>query len=216
MNLRIVGQAVLPQAPEQFEPALTQTAQGRGVAHSFFAFFGIVSLGPGRPMSAAIGPQMHGVSQEEITSPTDVHPVDLTALKADGTDSRVATQGIGVSKDLPVGTQLTQQTRRQLFARPGQRAENVMVRMVMERFTDAAAISFELLFQSLQHANEAYGQKTFGRHHRRASGQGISRSENVHALGAGLWSPQPVSVKKLFPTSFSGLLQNGGGGEFDD
>ena len=62
MMVLIIAGAVLPQPPEDFQPAFAQAAQGAGVALALLAFARVASLRPRAFFAAAIRPQMDGVT----------------------------------------------------------------------------------------------------------------------------------------------------------
>src|SRR5262245_16265437 len=65
----VVGLPVLPEAPEDLNPALTQTAQCARVAVAFGSLVLVVGVGPGTGQPAAVGPQMDRGAQHLVAGP---------------------------------------------------------------------------------------------------------------------------------------------------
>ena len=62
----VVAGAGLPHFPEDFQPALTETAQCAGVRLTLGAMRLIVSFGPRAAFAAEVGPQVHGGPQRVV------------------------------------------------------------------------------------------------------------------------------------------------------
>ncbi|MDZ7937292.1 MAG: hypothetical protein U5M53_03010 [Rhodoferax sp.] len=78
----VVALAILPEAPQDFEPAFAQAAQGAGVIVSLFAFALVIRLGPRAFFAAAVGPQMHGGAQHDIARPAGMRALFSLPLKS--------------------------------------------------------------------------------------------------------------------------------------
>ena len=62
----IVAGAGLPHLPEDFQPALPETAQGAGVGLALGAMGLVVGFGPRAAFAAEVGPQVHGGPQRVV------------------------------------------------------------------------------------------------------------------------------------------------------
>ena len=78
----VVALVVLPEPPEDLEPAFAQAPQRAGVALPRGPFLRIVGLRPGAGFAAAIGPQMHGEAQHFVAGPPQSATLHLPALVA--------------------------------------------------------------------------------------------------------------------------------------
>src|SRR5262245_56780712 len=112
----VVRLAAVPYLPEDLQPALTQTTQRAGMAFAFLPLRLVVSLCPGTKLPTAITPQMHRVAQVTVTMPADFSASGLPADITDGRGSCQALQRLGVGIFRAMGTDLAQQSRRQLIA----------------------------------------------------------------------------------------------------
>src|SRR5262245_58172797 len=77
VDVGVVAGAVLPEPPQDFEPAFTQAAQRGGVAEASLAFVRVVRPGPRTLLAAVVDPQMHGVAQHLVAGPADARFVHL-------------------------------------------------------------------------------------------------------------------------------------------
>ena len=69
MELSVVRGSVDPHFVDDFEPAVSQPAQGIGVTLVFLAMMLVVKLGPDTTRQALIGKEVEGVTEVFITSP---------------------------------------------------------------------------------------------------------------------------------------------------
>ena len=83
MKFGVVGFALAKHAKENFEQALSQAAQGTGVAFALLAFLAVVSFSPGAHFPKRVGPQMHGVTHKFVAGPPHFGSVDAAGLKTD-------------------------------------------------------------------------------------------------------------------------------------
>ena len=67
---RVVGFSVYPHSIDDFEPTLSQAAQGIGVTRTFLAMMLIVDLSPDALVQSMFGKKVHRVAQVPVTSPT--------------------------------------------------------------------------------------------------------------------------------------------------
>lgn len=210
---RSIAGPVLPQLPEYLEPPFSQTPQSGSVAHALIAFALIIGLSPRALLTAAISPQVHGMAQKPVTGPANARPVNLPALVAHRADSRLAAQRVGVRKHLAYSAQLTQQAWCELLTSARQAAEDVMVGVLTEGLLDALAVFIQLGLEGLQDTHQADSQKAFGRRDSGTGWQRISRGKDLQAFGRSARAPQALSMKKLFPSSFTGTLEHCWSGE---
>ena len=61
-----VALPVLPEPPEDLEPAFAQATQRTGMAVPTRAFAAVIGLGPSAGPATQIGPQMHGATQKVV------------------------------------------------------------------------------------------------------------------------------------------------------
>src|SRR5438128_2367455 len=83
----VVGLIVLPEAPEDFEPAFAQAPQRTGMTAAFGPFGLIIGLGPGTGESTAVGPQMNGGAEDFVAGPPQPAFFYLATLVTDRTDA---------------------------------------------------------------------------------------------------------------------------------
>jgi hypothetical protein len=106
-----IGGVVLPESPEQLQPAFAQAPERAGVGMALVAFGLIVSLGSSAGFAAFIRPQMHGAAQGPVASPADVGLADLPGLIAYGANSGQAHQALSVGKEVPGCADFAEQAR---------------------------------------------------------------------------------------------------------
>ena len=104
----VIGLAILPKPPEDFQPALAQTAQGTCMTVPFGSFVGVVDLRPVAGEPTGVGPQMDRGPQHLVAGPAQAAFVDLAALIADRTDASLAHQGIWIGIFFPDAAQFAQ------------------------------------------------------------------------------------------------------------
>src|SRR6266850_400045 len=171
MDGLVIGSAVLPHAPEYFQPSFTQATQCAGMAVPIFTFGCVVNLSPKTGPATLIGPKVDGVAQEAVASPANARFTKLSGLKAHRTGSRAATQALRAGKRVALASQFAQQTRSQFVFGARQTAEDIMIGMVLEGGSDPLPIFINLLLKTLQHIHQAQRQERFGTAHRGAGVQ---------------------------------------------
>ena len=87
MPRRVILVTVLPQPPQDLEPAFAQAAQRAGMVVALLPFALVIRLRPRALLAAAVGPQMDGVPQHRVARPADAGFVQLPALEADRADA---------------------------------------------------------------------------------------------------------------------------------
>jgi hypothetical protein len=80
MELSVVRGSVDPHFVDDFEPAVSQPAQGIGVTLVFLAMMLVVKLGPDTTRQALIGKEVEGVTEVFITSPALMNVPELASF----------------------------------------------------------------------------------------------------------------------------------------
>src|ERR1044071_467954 len=109
----VVSLPVLPEPPEDFEPALAQTAQRAGMTVALGTLVLVVSGRPVAGQPAAVGPQMDRGPQPFVAGPAQAALRDLAALIADRADARLTHQRVGVGIFLAYAPDFAQEPRAQ-------------------------------------------------------------------------------------------------------
>src|SRR5438034_8770170 len=143
--------------------------------------------------------------------PADFDPAGVSALISNWSRSRA---GLNLAELAPVSpSQFGQQPRCQFGPGPGQRAKQMVVRVLVEQSWDACTVVSQLLLQGLQQSGQTLDQQTLSSGDRLSTAKGRSPGENFHALRRGLWTPQFVAVKELLPFTLTGRRQRLGRGK---
>src|SRR6266516_1188729 len=135
------------------------------MALAFVSLRPVIGLGPRAELAAAIAPQMNGVAQVAVAMPADFGFADLAALKTHRSGPRHALQPLGLGILAAIGADLRQQPRRQLVARSGQAAEQIMIGMLREEFFNLGPIGVELTLEWAQEFDQANGKPALGPRH---------------------------------------------------
>src|SRR5438874_3854481 len=121
----VVGGAVLPHAPEDLEPPLSEAAERGGVARAPLALLPVVGLGPDAGGAAEVRPEVDGGPQRHVAAAADDHVVAFAGAAGDRGGAGVALQGLGAVERLAVRAELGQQPRGDPVAGAGEGAEQV-------------------------------------------------------------------------------------------
>lgn len=132
----VIAGARLPHFPEDFEPALAETAQRAGVALAFGAMGLVVGLCPRAGLAAVIGPLMDGAAQGEVAAIAQTVAQDLTRLDGDGRGAGMTLQALRPGEAIPLVSDLGQEAGRELRSGSGEGAEEVAVGMLGEERFD--------------------------------------------------------------------------------
>jgi hypothetical protein len=87
----------------------------------------------------------------------DAATVDLAGLKANWGSAGDALQSFRVSKTLGMAADFSQESRGQGLGRPGQRAKQVMIGMLLEEGFDLFAILIQLKLELLEQLRQTDG-----------------------------------------------------------
>ena len=150
VEVGIIGLVSLDHFPNDFQQALAEATQGAGMAFAFRAFLPVVNLRPRTSLRTALSPEMNGVAEDFVTLVADVDPVDLTGLETDRGRAGDALQSFRVSEALGIAADFSQQSRGQGLGRPGQRAKQVMIGMLLEEGLDLFAVLIQLELEGLE------------------------------------------------------------------
>src|SRR5947207_9990930 len=209
--LGIIDRMGATHRANNLQPPMSQAAQGTGVALSFVAVGPIEGRRPSAIMAAQVGPQVQCCPQWVGAGPADFDPPDFSALISNRSRSRA---GLNLAELAPVSpSQFGQQPRCQFGPGPGQRAKQIVVRVLVEQSWDACTVVSQLLLQGLQQSGQALDQQTLSSGDRLRTAKGRSPGENFHPLRRGLWTPQFVAVKELLPFTLTGRRQRLGRGK---
>jgi hypothetical protein len=211
----VVAGAALPHLPQDLQPPLAQAAQRAGVALALFPLRQVIRLRPRAHLAAAIAPQMHRVAQVPVAVPPDARLPDLPALKTHRRRPRHALQRLRLGILPAIGADLGEQPRRELVARAGQAAEEVVVGMLREEFFNRRPVRRELGLHHAQQVHHAQGQPALGPCHRWPAAELVGAREDFQPRRHRLRPPQPVRVQELFPAPLPGFdqfLRGGKGG----
>src|SRR6516162_4733854 len=206
----VISRVVMPQSPEDLQPAFAQTTQRAGVGMAGTTLGSIVGLSPRATPTALVNPQMDRVAQDSITGPTDVRFAQLARLVAHGTGPGQAQQTIGLRKDLAVGPDLAQQPRPQLLLGAGQRTKDGVIGMSLKGLGDSTPIFIDLVLQALEHCRQAQRQEAFGADRRRTGIELLSVRPGLQTLGRRLGAPQSVDMQEFLTAALTCLDQGGG------
>ena len=80
----------------------------------------VVNLSPRAVFSAAIGPEMDGVTPMLVAMPADVRPADLAGLETDRGGPCHTLQSLQIVKEMAVLSHFAQEPRRQFVSGSGQ------------------------------------------------------------------------------------------------
>ncbi len=150
---------------------------------------------------------MDRVPQHGGAGPADPGFVELAALVTHRADPGLAAEGVGGGIDGALPAQFAQPPRGELLARPGQRAEDVVVGMHGESFGAAAAVFLEWGFEGLQHFDQAGGQEALGVGTAALADRSLARAKRSSRAGAVSVRHKRWGVPELFPLAFASILQ---------
>src|SRR5437879_5823087 len=144
--LGIISRMGATHRANNLQPAMSQAAQGTGMALSFVAVGSIEGRRPSAIMPAQVGPQVQGGPQRVSAGAADFHTLGFSALISNRSGSRAA---LNLAEVAPVSpSQFGQQPRCQFRSRPRQRAKQIMVGVLVEQSLDASTVVGQLLLQS--------------------------------------------------------------------
>lgn len=127
MKVGVVRTVGLDHLPNNFQPALAQTAQRAGVAFAFGPFVLIVNGRPTTLTAAAVGPQMHYATQVFVAIAAHPGLIDLPGLVTHRRGARKALESARIWKAVRIEGKLGQQARRQQRPGPRQGGEEWLV-----------------------------------------------------------------------------------------
>ena len=192
---------------DDLEEPLAQTPQGTTVGHALRALLLIVGLAPGTGSAEAVGPQMHGVTQELVAGPAEVNFVQFTRLVRDRSSARDTLKHLVATVAVRVAPQRRQQPGRQDLLGSGQAAKQIMVGMLSEKSLDLFAVEGQLLGQGAEQFTQADGQLAFGSNNGLGGLELVGLSEKRQAFLGRFRPPQPVGVQELLPAALAGTGQ---------
>jgi len=208
MEFGVVGLLVLEHAEEDFKQTLAQTPQGTGMSHTLGAFLLVIGLAPGTGMAEAIGPQMHRVPHELVTSAPEFGFVELARLVADRRSASKALEHLGGSVAVRVAANGGEQARRQDVCGSGQAAEEVVIGMFLEQLLDHETILLQLFVQRPQHLAQGHGELALGEGDRLGALKRLGLNEERQPLLNSVRAPESVRVEKLLPAASTGVCQS--------
>jgi hypothetical protein len=217
VSVAVVGGVLGPHLPEDFQPAHSQAAQGRGVAHALFSFLPVIGIGPGRLDSAAVGPQVDGGTEVHVAGSADDDVSTTARLPGDWGGSAVALQRLGVSKHFPIRAQFGQEPRGKFFAGSWKGTEQVVVWMPTEQFLDAGSVLVQLRVEGSELLGAGNGQQAFGGGDGGiGAGAAGGGTKQLQPLGGSFGAVELMGVEELLPLAFAGAGQVVGSGESQD
>ena len=77
VQIGIVRFSGLDHPPKDFQQALSQTAQGAGMAFAFRPFLSVIDLGPRANPPTALSPKMDRMAQDFVALVADDNPMNL-------------------------------------------------------------------------------------------------------------------------------------------
>src|SRR5664279_1218177 len=152
---RVVGDVVLPAAPDHMYPGSGQDADGVRVVVSAGAGLLVQAGGPKVDVTAVGGKVAQRVPQLLVRSPAENHGLDLAGLAGRGGHTGQAGQRVGGGEPAPRVADLCQQPRGADRAGAGQAGEDGAVGVSLELLADTGGQGLDLCVQGPQHADKA-------------------------------------------------------------
>ena len=115
VKVGIVRAVGLQHFPKDFEPTLTQSAQGACVTFSPTALFAIIGCCPRTGRSTQVGPKVDAIAKQLVAVTAQVDPVDLAGLIAHRSGSRYALEAFRVAVKRAIGADFAKKPEGRAF-----------------------------------------------------------------------------------------------------
>ena len=148
MDLLIINDTILPQAENDSQPAISQSARGTGDAVTAGKLVTQITLGPGRAVNASgaeSGILLCGITERLTASKTKLDLAPLIALHGDRTGTGQGLHSTGVFEVIAAVPNFAQQPRRRHIAGAGKTAEDKGVRVLVEQATQFFLVYLDFL-----------------------------------------------------------------------
>ena len=134
MKFRVIGGSIEPHFVNDFQPAVTESAQGISVTVVLVAVMVIVNVGPSTTRHTVLGEKMDGVPEMFVTGPALVTMAAFTRTAGDWGGSAQALQILGIAaKARAVVANLGEQPSSYFGSGPRQGTEQIMIGMTSEK-----------------------------------------------------------------------------------